>query len=80
MAQANLALFIDIDEYHRVSLSGCEDRVQGKPASSNRAPRAPTLLDYRSYSALEATQERIDGCLSHLPYKCHLEEVVSVGE
>jgi hypothetical protein len=31
-------------------------------------------------AALEATQGQIDGCLSQLPYKCHLEEVASVGD
>jgi len=30
--------------------------------------------------ALEATQGQMDGFLSQLPYKCHLEEVASVGD
>ena len=30
-------------------------------------------------SALEITQGQIEGFLSLLPYKCHLEEVSSVG-
>ena len=30
-------------------------------------------------AALEATQGQMDGSLSQLPYKCHLEEVASVG-
>ena len=30
--------------------------------------------------ALEATQVRIDGFFSQLPYKCHLEEVAFVGD
>ena len=28
---------------------------------------------------LEATQGQMDGFFSQLPYKCHLEEVASVG-
>ena len=31
-------------------------------------------------SALEATQGQMDGFFSQLPYKCHLEEVASVGD
>ena len=31
-------------------------------------------------TALEATQGQMDGLFSQLPYKCHLEEVASVGE
>ena len=31
-------------------------------------------------SALEATQGQMDGFFSRLPYKCHLEEVASVGD
>ena len=31
-------------------------------------------------AALEATQGQIDGIFSQLPYKCHLEEVASVGD
>ena len=31
-------------------------------------------------TALEATWGQIDGFLSQHPYKCHLEEVASVGE
>ena len=30
--------------------------------------------------ALETTQGQMDGFSYHLPYKCHLEEVVSVGD
>ena len=30
--------------------------------------------------ALEATQGQMDGFFSQLPYKCHLEEVASVGD
>jgi len=29
---------------------------------------------------LEATQGQMNGFLSQLPYKCHLEEVASVGD
>jgi hypothetical protein len=29
---------------------------------------------------LEATQVQMDGVFSQLPYKCHLEEVTSVGD
>ena len=32
-----------------------------------------------SVSALEAIQGQMDGFFSQLPYKCHLEEVASVG-
>ena len=31
-------------------------------------------------SAMEATQGQKDGSFSPLPYKCHLEEVASVGD
>ena len=31
-------------------------------------------------AALEATQGQMDGLFSQLPYKCHLEEVASVGD
>ena len=31
-------------------------------------------------SALEATQGQMDGFFSQLPYKCHLNEVASVGD
>ena len=31
-------------------------------------------------STLEATQGQMDGVFSQLPYKCHLEEVASVGD
>ena len=31
-------------------------------------------------TTLEATQGQIDGSFSQLPYKCHLEEVASVGD
>jgi hypothetical protein len=31
-------------------------------------------------TALEATQGHMDGFFGQLPYKCHLEEVVSVGD
>ena len=31
-------------------------------------------------TTLEATQGQIDGLCSQLPYKCHLEEVASVGD
>ena len=31
-------------------------------------------------AALEATQGQMDGFFSQLPYKCHLEEVASVGD
>ena len=37
-------------------------------------------LDLRSCLALEATQGQLDGSFSQLPYKCHLEEVASVGD
>ena len=33
-----------------------------------------------SYTALEATQGQMDGFLSPLPHKCHLEEVASVED
>jgi len=33
----------------------------------------------RRNAALEATQGQLDGLCSQLPYKCHLEEVASVG-
>ena len=32
------------------------------------------------HPALEATQGQMNGCLRQLPYKCHLEEVASVGD
>ena len=31
-------------------------------------------------AALEATQGHMDGFFSETPYKCHLEEVASVGD
>jgi len=31
-------------------------------------------------AALEATQGHMHGFFSQLPYKCHLEEVASVGD
>jgi len=34
----------------------------------------------KSVAALEVTQGQIDGLLSQLTYKCHLEEVPSVGD
>ena len=34
----------------------------------------------RSVTDLEATQGQMDGFFSQLPYKCHLEEVASVGD
>jgi len=34
----------------------------------------------RRASALEATQGQMDGFFSQLSYKCHLEEVASVGD
>jgi len=43
-----------------------------KEVSGNRLPAVQ--------SALEATQGQIDGFFSQLPYKCHLEEVASVGD
>ena len=33
-----------------------------------------------AYPALEATQGQMDGFISQIPYKCHLEEVASVGD
>ena len=34
----------------------------------------------RTAAALEATQGQMDGSIGELPYKCHLEEVASVGD
>jgi len=34
----------------------------------------------KTLAAMEATQGQIDGFFSQLPYKCHLEEVASVGD
>ena len=34
----------------------------------------------RREAALEATQGQMNGVSSQLPYKCHLEEVASVGD
>ena len=36
--------------------------------------------DNRGQSALEATQGQMDGFSSQLPYRCHLEEMASVGD
>jgi len=33
-----------------------------------------------SRTVLEATQEQMDGFFCQLPYECHLEEMVSVGD
>ena len=33
-----------------------------------------------SVATLEATQGKMDGFLSQLPYRCHLEEVASAGD
>ena len=45
------------------------------------APSAHVLcVLLRRHPALEATQGQMDGLCSQLPYKCHLEEVASVGE
>ena len=38
------------------------------------------FADFFSSAALEATQGQMDGLFSRLPYKCHLEEVASVGD
>ena len=43
-------------------------------------PRGGISPSAAEQTALEATQGQMDGLLSHLPCKCYLEEVVSVGE
>ena len=44
--------------------------------------KASTTLNSQQLwlTALEATQGQMDGFFSQLPYKCHLEEVASVGD
>ena len=42
---------------------------------SHDAPRSQSPLSH----ALEANQGQMDGLFSQFPYKCHLEEVASVG-
>ena len=61
----------------RFSGQGFRFRVQGlgrsgNIVSCNRVGRGRT--------ALETTQGQMDGFLSQLPYKRHLEEVASVGD
>ena len=41
---------------------------------------AISSINIFSLAALEATQGQMDGVVSQLPYKCHLEEVASVGD
>jgi len=49
------------------------------PPSPGTAYRRGTSVK-RITPALEATHGQIDGFFSQLPYKCHLEEVASVGD
>ena len=46
-------------------------QLSSSPAELRRVQNGPIL---------EATQGQIDGLFSQLPYKCHLEEVTSVGD
>ena len=57
----------------RVSGSGFRDPGSGSSVEGRG-------LRVNGEAALEATQGQIDGFFSHLPYKCHLEEVASVGD
>ena len=41
--------------------------------------RGSPVQGFQTYSALEATQGRMDSFSSQLPYKCYREEVASVG-
>ena len=50
---------------------------QKKSRSLQGHPFEPFNVFERSKSALEATQGQMDGFFNQLPYKCHLEEVVS---
>ena len=64
-------------------LVGCDEflyggETQDKKMSKGRLPRVEYQQVYNT--TLEATQGQMDGFLSQLPYKCHLEEVVSVGD
>ena len=38
------------------------------------------ILVTKLTTALEATQGQMHGLFSQLPYKCHLEEMTSVGD
>jgi len=48
---------------------------QAEAAAQDAAPVAVSPL-----SALGTTERQMDGILSQLPYKCHLEEVAFVGD
>ena len=45
-----------------------------------RQPRGGPFQFLEQVHALEATQGQVDGFFSQPPYKCHLEEVTSVGD
>jgi len=54
------------------TLIRCRERCE--PFRPERPPaQGPT-------SALEATHGQMDGFFGQFPYKCHLEEVASVGD
>ena len=50
------------------------------PELTRRADWSNTEKKVPALSALEATQGQRDGFFSQHPYKCHLEEVVSVED
>ena len=51
---------------NHIDFFGCPDVDQSESESN-------------SHPALQATQGQMDGFFGQLPYKCHLEEVASVG-
>jgi hypothetical protein len=60
------------------------DLIQTKPLLSSRCDLGekpiPKRMGEGLRAALEATQGQMDGFSGQLPYKYHLEEVVSAGD
>jgi len=63
-------------------LGGWVDKFKtaGLPVRLFRVFSSSRVRPCRLSSALEATQGQMDDFCSQLPYKCHLEEVASVGD
>ena len=67
-----------LDMHCRTSFSA-ENVFYGEPGLEAEA-RKPNTSRAALAAALEVTQGQMDGFLSQLPFKCHLEEVASVGD
>ena len=71
-------------EHNTMALDGESPNLGPRP----HAPAPPPALGsqvvssflFPAESALDATQGKMDGFFSQLPYKCHLAEVASVGD